>query len=54
MPAGTPPQPRFTVPPEPFVEASDTVKLAEVPTAMEAEVLGPTFALTVPTTSVAG
>ena len=54
MPAGTPAQPRFTGPAEPFVEASDKVKLAEVPTAMVAEVLGPTVALTVPTTSVAG
>ena len=52
-PDGTPPQLRFTGPAEPFVEVSDTVKLAELPTAIVAEVPGPTVALIVPTTSVA-
>ena len=48
------PQPRLTGPAEPFVEVSDTVKLADFPTAIVAEVPGATVALIVPTMSVAG
>jgi hypothetical protein len=52
-PEATPPQLKLTIPAAPFVEVRDTVKLAEVPMAIVAELLGPTAALIVPTTSVA-
>jgi hypothetical protein len=53
IPAGKPPQPRLTGPPEPFEDESDTVKFAELPTAMVAEAPGVMSALTVPTAIVA-
>ena len=49
-PAASPPQLRLTIPAEPFVEVSDIVKFAEDPTAIVAELLGPTAAL-IPTTA---
>lgn len=54
IPDAMPPQPKLTGPAEPFVEVSDTVKLADFPTAIVAEVPGATVALIVPTVSVAG
>jgi len=50
---GMPAQPKATSPETPLVEASDSVKFAELPTAMVAEVPGVTLAVIVPTTSVA-
>ena len=51
--AGTPEQPKPTSPEIPLVDASASVKFAELPTAMVAEVPGVTLAVIVPTTSVA-
>src|SRR5579872_958222 len=51
--AAMPAQLKLTRPETPLVEASDTLKFAELPTAMVAEVPGVTLAVIVPTTSVA-
>jgi len=50
---GMPEQPNPTSPEIPLVDATDSVKFAELPTAMVAEVPGVTLPVIVPTTRVA-